>query len=523
MERLSEIKNKIGLLWSSLLRWQKVTLVGIVSLVFFGLIALVVLSGRESWEPLFSGLEIQDEASIVAYLKENKIPYRLDPGANAILLPEEHVYEVRLELARAGLPKGGVKGYEIFDDVQMGMSEFQQKITYVRALEGELARTVAQIDSVEYAKINIVIPQPHLFLEQQQPATASVLVRINQGASINPEQIKAIVHLVSHSVEGLQPDDVTVVDTDGNVLSDLIEDDMFIYSDGAGRTVSSVQRELERQQEKEMERKVRAMLERVFGPGSVVVRIKVDLDLDKKRNASTQYIPGPTGKGVVRSEQNTEESYVGPGGPTGGAPGTTTNIPGYAIDTGAGGVGEYNKMDTVTNYEITTHESENVETPGSIRRLTASVLVDGDLSEEQLEDIRALVAPAIGLDSGRGDQIAIQSMKFSTTLADRMAEQLAAERRQKIVATVTLLGILLIILALALFMWYRRRRRRKSLDAAKRAEDAGQVPSLQDLLSSPGSMEAQGELAVLEEQIRNYALNNPEEFAAFIREWIVED
>ncbi len=523
MERFSEAKDKLGLFWSSLLRWQKFTLVGVAGLVFLGLVLVAVLSGRETWEPLFSGLEIRDEASIVAYLKENKIPYKLDPAANAILLPRENVYEVRLELAREGLPKGGVKGYELFDDSKMGMSEFQQKIAYVRALEGELARTVAQIEAVDYARVNIVLPQPQLFLEQQQPATASVLVRLKQGTSINPEQIKAIVHLVSHSVEGLQSDDVSVVDTDGNVLSDMLDDDMFIYTDGSMRTVSSVQRELERQHEREMERKVRAMLERVFGPGSVVVRIKVDLDLDKKRNASKQYIPGPTGKGVIRSQQNMEESYVGTGGPTGGAPGTTTNIPGYAIATDGAGSGEYNKSDTTTNYEITTHESESVETPGSVRRLTASVLVDGDLTEQQLEDIRVLVAPAIGFDPGRGDQIAIQSMKFSTTLADKMAEQLAAEQRQRLIVTLAILTLLLILMGIGFFLWYQKRRRQRLLDAARKTDDAKRVPSLQDLLTSPGMLEGQGEMAVLEEQIRNYALNNPEEFAAFVREWIVED
>lgn len=208
---------------------------GAAGLVFLALLATALLTGRESFEPLFSGLEINDEASIVSYLKENKIPYKLDPAAGAILLPKNQVYEVRLELAKEGLPKGGVKGYEIFDDSKMGMSEFQQKIAYVRALEGELARTIAQVDAVEYARVNVVLPQPRLFLEEQQSATASILVRIKEGTTINPEQIKAIVHLVSHSVEGLQPDDVSVVDTDGNVLSDLIDDDMFVYTNGASK------------------------------------------------------------------------------------------------------------------------------------------------------------------------------------------------------------------------------------------------------------------------------------------------
>ena len=140
-----------------------------------------LLAGQTTYEPLFAGLDVEDQASIVAILKEEKIPYRIDPGANAILVPRETVYETRLALAQEGLPRGGSVGYELFDDSKMGMSDFQQKIAYLRALEGELTRTVQEIDAVEYAKVNIVIPEQRLFLEQQQPSTASVLVRLRPG------------------------------------------------------------------------------------------------------------------------------------------------------------------------------------------------------------------------------------------------------------------------------------------------------------------------------------------------------
>ncbi len=175
-----------------------------------------------------------------------------------------------------------------------------------------------------------------------------------------------------------------MVDTAGNVLSDMIADENFIFagSDGLGSSVSSVQRELERQQEQEFERKLRVMLERVFGPGKAVVRVRVELDFDKRKVSTREFIPGPTGKGVIRSQQDMEETYEGPGSVPGAPPGTTTNIPGYAITGQQQGNSEYAKTESTKNYEITTREEEQVGTPGTVKRVSASVLVDGTLSDE---------------------------------------------------------------------------------------------------------------------------------------------
>ena len=286
MDWFRRFSARLGLFWSSLKPWQKLSIVGASILVVSALVLAVYWAGKPSYEPLFTALEVEDQSAIVAYLRENRIDYKLDPAANAILVPRDIVYETRLSLAQGGLPKGGSVGYEIFDTTKMGLSEFQQKITYIRALEGELERTIRQIDAVDYAKVNIVIPEQRLFLEQQQPSTASVLVRLKTGMQIGPDQVKSIVHLVSHGVQGLLPENITVVDTTGKVLSDLLDQDLLIYGQGGdGRTVSSVQRELERQQERELENKVRVMLERVFGPGRVVVRIKVDLDFDRRTSS----------------------------------------------------------------------------------------------------------------------------------------------------------------------------------------------------------------------------------------------
>ena len=507
--------------WSTLRPWQRLSIAGASALVAVALILGVYWAGRSAYEPLFTALEVEDQSAIVAWLRENKVDYKLDPAADAILVPRDLVYETRLSLAQGGLPKGGSVGYELFDTAKMGLSEFQQKVTYTRALEGELERTIRQIDAVEYAKVNIVIPEQRLFLEQQQPSTASVLVRLRSGMSIGPDHVKSMVHLVSHAVQGLSPENITVVDTAGKVLSDLLDEEFFIYTGGSdGRTVSSVQRELERQQERELENKVRIMLERVFGPGKVVVRIKVDLDFDRRTSATKEYIPGETGKGVIRSQQQMEETYTGTGGAVGGAPGTTTNIPGYALAQQQAGQTEYAKTETTNNYEITTRETQQVVTPGAIQRLTASVLVDGELEQTRIDGLRALVAPAIGLNEARGDQLEINGMPFSTTFADTLADQLAAERRMQLIMALVAAAVLLAAAAFAGVVWMRRRRLR--MPAAPTAEQK-RFPSIQELLSSPELLEAQGELAVLEEQLRAYARSKPEEIANLVQDWLSEE
>lgn len=519
-EKLSSFVERLRRFWVGLSRWQRLSIVGAALGVVSLLVFMVVLSRKPSYEPLFSGLEVDDQAAIVDVLREQKIPYRLDPAANAILLPRDLVYETRLSLAQGGLPRGGGVGFELFDEGKMGMSDFQQRIAYLRALEGELARTVAKLDGVDFARVSIVLPQPRLFLEQQQPSTASVLVGLRSGRRIGPEQVRAIVHLVARSVEALDPKSVTVVDTAGNVLSDMIDDDSLIYSTGGEGRVSSLQRELERQQEVELEHKVRLMLERVFGPGRAVVRIRVELDFDKSRQNEREFIPGPAGKGVVRSQQAVDESYVGPGTPPAQAPGTTTNIPGYAVTQADQGNSEYNRSDVVTNYEITTRERERVVAPGGLRFLSASVLVDAELDEAALESLRQSVAAAIGLNAERGDNLVLRAMKFTASPADDLLAQVEAERLRRLYAFVGLGILLLFLVAVGLFLWLRRRRLRPSLSSG---DEGKRAPSLQEILDHPELLSEQGETAVLEEQLRAYALKNPAEMANLIQNWLSEE
>ena len=495
-----------------------------IILVFAVLGGLIFFSSRTDFEPLFAGLSVEDQAAIVDYLRENNIQYKVDPGANAILTPAKSVYETRLTLAQMGLPKGGSTGFEIFDDSKMGMSEFQQRISYIRAIEGELSRTITQMAQIEAARVSVVIPEQRLFLEQQKPSTASVLLHLKNGANLGQNQVKAIIHLVAHSVDGLNPSEVTVVDTTGRILSDMVSDSMILYSNDGKNSITSVQRELERQYENELEHKVKVMLEHVYGPGSAVVRVKADLDFDKKSTSYVEYSPNPeTGTGVPRSNERMEESYTGQSQPTDGTPGTTTNIPGYAINQSTA-ESEYSKTTATTNYEITTRKGDQVITPGGIKRLSASVLIDdpkGDIDSLRLEELREIISSALGLNTQRGDSLVVRALKFSTAFADSMAEELRRDRMQRIISVA--IGMVTIILfALGMLYWYIRRKRAK-LAVQEIEAEAKKVPTIQEMLTSPDLLAFQGEMAVLEEQLKAYARNHPEEIANLVNEWLSAD
>jgi flagellar M-ring protein FliF len=300
----------------------------------------------------------------------------------------------------------------------------------------------------------------------------------------------------------------------------MIDNELFIYGGSDGRAISSVQRELERQQEKELEAKARNMLERVYGPGKVVVRVKVDLDFDKRTNMLKEFIPGDTGRGVIRSQQTMEETYTGTGAAPGGAPGTTTNIPGYAIST-SNINSDYSKTEATNNYEITTRERNEVLTPGGIRRLTASVIVDGELEEQRINEVKALVSSAIGLNESRGDNLVVQSMKFSTALADALAEQMRQDRLVSLITMSTTGFVLLLLGAILFYLWWKRRKAMLALSRA--SQETKHIPTIQEMLTSPDMIAAQGEISVLEEQLKAYARSNPKEVANLINEWLSED
>jgi flagellar M-ring protein FliF len=521
-EYAARAKEQFQALWSSLSKWQRGSIVVTAVLVLGGILTLALVMGHTAYEPVFTGLEARDQDAVIEYLKEQKIPYRTDSSSNSILAPAANVYEARISLAGRGIPTGGIVGFERFDNARIGRTSFQEKVDYYRALEGELARTIREMNAVSSARVSIVVPESKLFLEQQRPSTAAVLLKLRPGAEFGQYQAKAVVHLLASSVEGLTPDNVALVDADGKIPFDDILDDTLTVQ--AGNQLVLKQRQFEKQYEIELEHKLKDMLEKVYGRGRVATAVRIELDFDKKQDSKRIVSTLPDkNHGPIQSEQNTEESYTGPAGVTGGVPGTTTNIPGYVVNPGTGNENAtYDRSDNVTNYDNSTHESSTVETQGKIKRLTATVLIDGTPEQpDEIENWRGMVATAIGADDSRGDRISIMAMPFDTSEADERAARTAAERQRRMVVGVSSLFVLLAAAVMLAAMWLRKRKSAAALRGAQRTEDT--VPSLRELLENPDLMTAQGELSVLEEQLRNYAMNNPEELANLIKNWVVED
>ncbi len=390
-----------------------------------GLIAVTLWTQQPDMQVLFTNLNPEDASGIVDKLKETKVPYETTGGGTTILVPSAQVHELRLQLASQGLPHGGGVGFEIFDRSSIGMSDFVQKLNYRRALQGELARTIAQMPEIERARVHLATPERRLFGTEENRARASIVVSLRNGQALAKTQVNGIVHLVASSVEGLQVKDVTVVDGHGRLLSSAAGSD-----DAAGLTGSQL--EYQRTVEKDIETRIQSMLERIVGQNKAVVRVSGILDFRKIETTEERY--DPNGQ-VVRSEQRGQEKSNGVNGVSGGVPGVQSNVPPGTDQEPpqTSSTSNQTKNETV-NYEISRTVSRIVESSGSIKQLSVAVLVDGIYegakasadgkpaadqakkyvarSEEDMKRIEEIVKKAMGYSAERQDQVQVTNVQF---------------------------------------------------------------------------------------------------------------
>lgn len=384
--------------------WDKLSLARKVLLIGVAIASIVVFAFLISWvrEPeygvLFSNLEAQDASKIIERLKERKIEYKLEDNGRTVLVPRQNVYELRLQFAGEGLPNSSIVGYEIFDKNNIGVSDFVQKINYKRALEGELARTILQIEGVEAVRVHIVMPEKTLFKEDQKEPTASVILKLKQGTRITRENVQSIAYLVANSVEGLDPKNVTILDSRGRLLSDDSESDPLAK-------VSGKQYELKRSVEQYLADKVQSLLDGVLGQGNSIVRVDVELNFTQVEKTIEEYDPDKT---VVRSEQTTQER--------------SSSVDSSFASTNS------QRTNTITNYEVNRTLQRIVESVGNIKRLSVAVLVNGTYKvsevdgvkkveyiprdEEQIQKLTEIVKNAVGFNPDRNDQISVVSIPF---------------------------------------------------------------------------------------------------------------
>ena len=439
MEAFRQIFSQLKATFSNLSRGKQITLVTLLLGSLTGFIILMSWSGKTEFQPLFAQLDPEDAGIILARLKEQKIEYRLASNGTTILIPQEYISEMRMKMATEGLPRGSGIGFEIFNDTKLGMTEFAQNVNYQRALQGELSRSINRIGEIESSRVHIVLPEKSLFVEDEEPATASVVLKLRPGKWLNQSQINGIVHLVSSSVARLSPENVTVVDQNGKLLAGVNKDSSF-------GDLSSDQLEYQARVEKNLENRVRTMLESALGENKAIVRLSCSFDFKSKEKTEELYLPDNR---VVRSEQSLNESSTNPDAKPQGIPGVRSNIPGDAtaadLSSTSGQATTFAKNDRTVNYEIGKIVSHVKEPVGEMTRVSIAVMVDGTYervakqdgqfdwkyiprSAEEMQKFENIVKRAVNFDAARGDEVEIVNIPFETTLLSLNADTPAEDK-----------------------------------------------------------------------------------------------
>ncbi len=395
-------------------------------LIGASLVALLLIGGyvsvRSSYEPyavLYASLDREDAAALVAKLKELKTPYRLTADGTSIEVPEAKVHELRLDLASAGLPRGGGVGFESFDKLRLGATEYEQKVLYRRALEGELARTISSIGAVQAARVHLVLPEKSVFVSKQEASTASIVVKFRPGRTFGAGEISGIVHMIASSVSGLTADRITLVTSDGQMLHRPKGTNGESGGDDEGGENVSHAQKLER----DLEERAKKMLERVVGAGHVDVRVTADIDSSRVERIEDHYDPT---KAALRSEEASTERTTTGNNTVAGVPGAESNLPTgsapVAVTTDSSGV---IRESHTRNFEMDHVFEKKIATTGTLKRLTVAVVLDGiaktenghvthqePRGKEEMDRLSSLVKSAVGIDEKRGDVLTLDSVPF---------------------------------------------------------------------------------------------------------------
>lgn len=549
-------------------------LIGLAALISFGL-GFFLWSGKGGgMQPLYGSMPPQDAAQVADALRTMGIPFEVDRATGQIMVPSERLHEIRLQLAGQGLPAGAPIGFDALHKEQsLGVSQFMETVRYQNALENELAATIASLNPVETARVHLALPKQSVFVRDRMPATASVVVKLYPGRTLEPAQVQSIVNLVAASVPNMKAADVTVVDQTGRLLSEDIA--------SSGVALNDRQFEYRRRVEQSYVARIEQLLQPLLGAGRVRAQVNVELDFTEREGTSERYGPG---EGKVRSEQLSEQmNTVGSGNALGGVPGALTNQPpggGTTIPPGGNGIGpqpllnpqqylqmlqlpaQSNKTQT-RNFELDRDIQHMKVSPGEIKRLTVAVVLDDrvvvgengtterkPLSDEELAKFTQLVKEAVGFDEQRGDRVTVSNVSF--TGEELVAEApLYAQPWVWEIAKQVLLGLI----ALLVFFLVARPLLRTLLGEKKREEpepgEMAALPPAGEQLALPGvatgeaaaeeaaakalaemAEEEEGLLAMLPgaegymqkiEHLRKLVERDPRLVATVIKQWTRED
>lgn len=507
---------------------KKITTAIVLTLVVAGLAMMFFWANQIDYQLLYSNLSSEDAGDIVSKLKEQRIPYKFSGGGSSVLVPADKVYELRLALANEGLPAGGHVGFEIFDQTSFSTTEFVQRLNYQRALQGELVRTISEFREVEHARVLLVMPDDSLFVEDSKPPSASVLLKLR--SALASDKVAGIVHLVASAVEGLSPDQVTVVDTTGRVL--------FKGPNQADQTALFASNKLDhqRQVEASIGARVQSMLEGIVGKGKAIVRVSADLDLDQIDFSEEKYDPDSS---VIRSKQRKSESSERNRANESGVRLENTSQGTIPVQGGAEGERRFRKEDEVVNYEINRVTRHVLKPSGAVKRLSVAAAVDGTYeavtakdrsktekyiprTQEQLQDLEKMVKRAMGFDEDRGDQVYVSSFPLSMSRDVREAPQVPgidwlALGRQYLRTALNLVLVIFVFL----FVVRPLLKSLKTIDTAPRSEGQKKLPAVSEEAGSATLPEP--ERVSTRERTIKLAQDNADKTEQVLKGWLNEE
>jgi flagellar M-ring protein FliF len=528
-------------------------LVAVLALGFFGFARL----RPPPYGVLFADLSPDDASAVLAKLDTQKIPHRLSADGGTVFIPEENIPEERVELAGEGVVKGGGTGYELFDRTNLGMTDTQEKIAKIRATEGELQRTISSLTPVDTARVHIASPDVSLYSTTQEPTTASVAIKTKPGMTLSPQEVRGITQLVAGAVEGLKPDNVTIVNQDGTVLEpapSATGPDGAVTADALKMTQDQLV--AKQRYEANLQENIQGLLDAAIGQKRSAVRVATDMDFDAGQTETESYAPN----GTVRSSQTERESFIGTGGarqPPAGVPGTTSNVPTYQGQQPQTGNSRYTKSKTTTNYEITKSDSKHIDAPGKVTRLSVAVLVNVPapvaqpaaaagqpavaaaaaapvyaLSTADVAKIRNVVAAAAGIDPARGDVISVEAIPFAPPTETPVVVASRTFLGIPITALIAIAVVLLLAGAGAVALTLRRRAVRAttvdlpSFDSAL----ADELPSFEEhpmldgspVIAAPIRSAADLTREQMIEYVTTVAQENPDSLAKLVKLWLAE-
>lgn len=517
MDKVKEFFSKLLEKFKSMGRLAKISIIISFVAIIIAAIIFGVYSFKNKYKVLFTGLDPKDAKVVTEKLKESKVDMKIE--GDTILVPKDKVDGLRLELAPQ-ISNGSV-GYELMDQGgSFGMTDEEFQIKKLRMLQGELEKTIKTFPQIDNARVHITLPKESVFAKESESGKAVSYIQVKAGESMNGEQVKSIVSLIAAAVPNLHRDNVEVIDQNMQLLSEGVFDENGI---GSGSASVENQKSLEENYENKLQESVYELLNPVLGKGKVKAEINVQMDFDSKQKTEVMIDPNK----VIKNQETLREKN----GTTGEA--TTTNPVddnmSNTIDDSEGNSSESYREQTKTEYDTGKTEVNTISAPGEVKRVTASVIIDGKVDQMTTDAIKELVGTAIGYKQDRGDQITVMSMEFDQSENEEAKKQIEAmkleEEKENLrnIIKWSIVGVILIIIIVSLIIFLRKRRE-DDYEEEERLLDVVVDNKVNEVANfEPINFEIKNQKVHVENEIKKYATDKPEQVTDVIKSWLNED